>query len=130
MTNRSRPGGRGKRRAARTASLPSDGARLPLSSKTRLALLLRDGFACVWCGTGLEEGIVLNIDRVMPAPLGGTNDPSNLVTACSACLVARNRLSHREWLLWLGDRGVRTDHLGARVRSATRRSLVQMRRAR
>ncbi len=32
----------------------------------RLAIYLRDGLACVWCGQGIEDGIKFTLDHVVP----------------------------------------------------------------
>src|SRR5690606_28285985 len=63
---------------------------------TRLAIYLRDGLACVWCGHAVEDGAQLALDHVRPHSKGGTNEPTNLVTACMRCNSSR------------GDRPVRT----------------------
>jgi len=52
---------------------------------TRLAIYLRDGLACVWCGEGVESARSLTLDHITPRCRGGTNDPTNLVTACRDC---------------------------------------------
>ncbi len=48
----------------------------------RLALHLRDGLVCVYCGAAGEDGGQLTLDHLRPVSKGGTNDASNLVTAC------------------------------------------------
>lgn len=46
----------------------------------------RDGFACTYCGRSPRvHGVVLHVDHVVPLSRGGTNDPENLTSACSAC---------------------------------------------
>ena len=51
----------------------------------RLAIYLRDGAACVYCGEGLEHGATLSLDHVKPHSKGGTNHETNLVTCCKRC---------------------------------------------
>lgn len=51
----------------------------------RLAVYLRDGMACMWCGSTLEDGAQLTLDHVTPHTNGGTNEVSNLVTCCHKC---------------------------------------------
>ena len=52
----------------------------------RLAIYMRDGLACVWCGSGLEdEGVTLSLDHVVPVSKGGLNNSKNLVTSCRKC---------------------------------------------
>lgn len=58
---------------------------------TRLAIYDRDGCACVYCGRKVRSGRGTNgsraahLDHVLPVALGGSNAPSNLVTACKGC---------------------------------------------
>ena len=51
----------------------------------RLALYLRDGLACVYCGERVEDGAQLTLDHLRPYSKGGTNHEMNLVTACHRC---------------------------------------------
>src|SRR3990167_6318213 len=60
---------------------------------TRLAIYLRDGMACVWCGHSIEDGATLSLDHVTPHVKGGTNDPANLVTSCARCNSSRGTRS-------------------------------------
>jgi len=55
-----------------------------MSTRLRFRILARDGFRCRYCGktSGEKE---LHVDHVTPLSKGGTNDPANLVTACSEC---------------------------------------------
>ncbi|NNC38504.1 MAG: HNH endonuclease [Acidimicrobiales bacterium] len=48
---------------------------------TRFNLFLRDGFACVYCGSDQE----LTFDHVVPRRLGGKTTWENIVAACSSC---------------------------------------------
>jgi len=54
----------------------------------RLAIYLRDGFACVYCGTTPEESI-MTLDHIIPRIDGVDNDATNLITACLHCNSAR-----------------------------------------
>jgi len=56
---------------------------------TRLAIYLRDGLACVYCGDSLEQGAQLTLDHLKPHSKGGTNEAKNLVTCCHRCNSAR-----------------------------------------
>lgn len=56
----------------------------PLSRRARFEVLRRDGFTCRYCG-GKAPDVELTVDHVIPQALGGSNDPSNLVAACSKC---------------------------------------------
>lgn len=59
----------------------------------RLAIYLRDGMACMWCGTTIEEGGKLTLDHIQPHSKGGSNVPANLVTACVKCNCSRGNRS-------------------------------------
>jgi hypothetical protein len=62
----------------------------------RLALYLRDGFTCMYCGRDLTTARPheVTLDHLRPQVNGGCHTPSNLVTACSRCNCARQ---HRPW---------------------------------
>jgi len=55
----------------------------------RLAIYLRDGMACVYCGSSVEGGVVLTLDHVKPYSKGGDNGAGNLVCACKKCNSSR-----------------------------------------
>ena len=56
----------------------------------RLAIYLRDGLACAYCGATMEQGdTFLTLDHVVPPELGGSNAPSNLVCCCRSCFLLR-----------------------------------------
>ena len=48
---------------------------------TRFNLFLRDGFSCVYCGSGED----LTFDHVVPRRLGGKTSWDNIVAACTKC---------------------------------------------
>ena len=52
-----------------------------LPRRLRFEILKRDHFACVYCGQGMPA-VIVEVDHVLPRADGGTDDPSNLVTAC------------------------------------------------
>lgn len=53
----------------------------------RLAIYIRDGFCCSYCGKDLRRSNPNNVtlDHVKPRYAGGTNDAKNLITACKPC---------------------------------------------
>lgn len=53
--------------------------------KLRFFIMNRDGFRCRYCGRSPEDGVVLEIDHVVPISAGGTYDVCNLVTTCREC---------------------------------------------
>lgn len=95
----------------------------------RLAIYLRDGQCCAWCGASVEdEGVELTLDHLVPCELGGDNSETNLVTACRSCNCARGALTVRQWLAWLRDHDVDTEGMARRVRVLRTRSLRKYRR--
>lgn len=64
----------------------------------RLAIYLRDGLACVYCSAGVETGVVLTLDHLVPRIKGGSNKSSNLATACMGCNSSRGQLPWRSFV--------------------------------
>ena len=94
---------------------------------TRLAIYIRDGLACAYCGSTVEDAATLTLDHVCPCELGGNNDPANLVTACLSCNSTKRALTLRAWFAVLRDRGVDTTAIGAKIRRQTKRDLATYR---
>src|SRR5271167_1722005 len=90
---------------------------------TRFAIYHRDAFACVYCRATGAEGATLTLDHVTPCELGGTNETTNLVTACLSCNSAKQHKTMRDWFAALRDRGVDTSEISSRIRRLTRRAL-------
>lgn len=57
---------------------------MAVSRRLRFEILRRDRFRCHYCGFTAADA-ELRVDHVIPEALGGTDDPSNLVTACDPC---------------------------------------------
>lgn len=57
---------------------------MAISKRLRFEILRRDNHACRYCGRFAPE-VKLTIDHVVPESLGGSDEPSNLVAACSDC---------------------------------------------
>src|SRR5580704_10905440 len=55
-----------------------------MTYRQRFAILKRDHHTCRYCGRKAPD-VVLHVDHVIPRCEGGSDDESNLVTACSAC---------------------------------------------
>lgn len=69
-----------------------------LRPEKRLALYLRDGMACAYCGVSVEEeGTLLTLDHLEPYVKGGSNHASNLITACNRCNSSRGT---RDWKIF------------------------------
>ena len=57
---------------------------MAVSKRLRYEVLRRDNHACRYCGAAAPD-VKLTVDHVMPVALGGSDDASNLVTACVDC---------------------------------------------
>lgn len=57
---------------------------MALSKRLRFEILRRDNHACRYCGATAPD-VKLTVDHVIPAALGGSDEASNLVTACAPC---------------------------------------------
>ena len=68
-----------------------------IRKEKRLALYLRDGLACCYCGEGIEDGAKLTLDHLTPHSQGGKNSADNLVTACHRCNSSRGNRDWREF---------------------------------
>lgn len=66
-----------------------------ITPKKRLAIYLRDGLACCYCGQGIESGVRLTLDHLVPhsETANPDNRAENLITACVSCNSARGNRS-------------------------------------
>jgi 5-methylcytosine-specific restriction endonuclease McrA len=64
----------------------------------RLAIYIRDGLACAYCGHGVEDSAKLTLDHVVPRSQGGSNETQNLITACHRCNTERKDTPILDWL--------------------------------
>lgn len=72
------------------------GKRHNIKPRQRFAVLMRDGFRCVYCGKTSAD-VELDVDHKLPSVDGGRagvqpGDISNLVTACIECNEGKGRL--------------------------------------
>ena len=51
----------------------------------RLAVLLRDGGSCSYCGKGWGLGVAIHVDHLLPRAWQGKDVPENLAAACEDC---------------------------------------------
>lgn len=58
-----------------------------ITKEKRLAIYIRDGFECWYCGADLKNADPTNItlDHLVPRCKGGTNAEENLITSCRPC---------------------------------------------
>lgn len=72
--------------------------RKPISRRVRFEVLRRDNYTCRYCGAKAPD-VPLTVDHVIPTTLGGSDDPSNLVTACRDCNAGKSSTSPDEHLV-------------------------------
>jgi hypothetical protein len=78
------------------ANRPGRSSKEWITKTRRLAIYLRDGFSCAYCGRDLTsaEPWEVTLDHLVPQTNGGHHGESNLVTACARCNCSRK---HRPW---------------------------------
>lgn len=59
----------------------------------RKQIFERDGFKCVYCGSGND----LTLDHVVPRSKGGSHFPENLACACRSCNSSKKATPLKEW---------------------------------
>jgi 5-methylcytosine-specific restriction endonuclease McrA len=64
-----------------------------ISQHKRLAIYLRDGLACCYCGASVTDEVKLTLDHIIPHSHGGSNNETNLVTCCHTCNSIRGNRS-------------------------------------
>jgi hypothetical protein len=62
---------------------------LSISARLRFRIFTRDNFACQYCGRRAPD-VELHVDHREPRSRGGTNNPTNLVTACVDCNLGKS----------------------------------------
>lgn len=65
---------------------------MAISKRLRYEVFRRDNHACRYCGATAPDA-KLTIDHVIPVTLGGTDEPANLVTACTECNTGKSATS-------------------------------------
>jgi hypothetical protein len=95
---------------------------------SRLAIYLRDGLSCCYCGSSIEDGVQLTLDHLKPHSRGGKNKPENLVTCCAKCNSSRGNRPVAEFCRAVAeyiddDASVIERH----VRNCARRSMAEAR---
>lgn len=97
-----------------------------ITQHKRLAIYLRDGLACAWCGVSVEEGVTLSLDHVKAHSKGGSNHESNLVTCCKRCNDSRGARSPKvfaEAVAAYVNHGVTAVAILSHIRSTVKRPL-------
>lgn len=57
---------------------------MSVSKRLRFEILRRDNYTCRYCGAEAPD-VKLEVDHVAPVALGGSDEASNLTTACMDC---------------------------------------------
>lgn len=65
---------------------------MAVSKRLRYEILRRDNHQCRYCGSAAPD-VKLTVDHVVPTALGGSDEPSNLVTACADCNAGKSASS-------------------------------------
>ncbi len=109
-----------------------------MSKTPAIAFLVfeRDGYTCLYCERGLDDGVQLTVDHLTPTTwfergtaTGDPDDPGNLVCACLNCNSSKRDMDFTLYLDYL-QRGIGwpSEDIAAlrrRVRSALRRALPE-----
>lgn len=97
-----------------------------IAKPTRLAIYMRDGMACVYCGRGIESDVKLTLDHLVPHSHGGDNSPSNLVTCCNFCNSSRGNRSVEDFATGVAgyiNHGVTAEDILKHIETCTSRPL-------
>jgi len=62
-----------------------------IPKQIRFEVFKRDSFKCQYCGASAPE-VLLHIDHIKPVSKGGSNDITNLVTACIKCNLGKSNI--------------------------------------
>jgi len=85
-----------------------------LSKRLRFAVFKRDLFTCQYCGA-TPPSVVLEVDHIEPVALGGTDEETNLVTACWDCNRGKAAISLNVAPEALADRAARVAEAEAQL---------------
>jgi len=97
-----------------------------IRQEKRLAIYLRDGLSCAYCGASVEQGAQLSLDHIIPHSEGGSNKETNLVTCCSRCNSSRGARSVEAFAAAVAgyiNHGVTAEQILEQITACTARSL-------
>lgn len=92
----------------------------------RLAIYMRDGLACCYCGACVEDNTSLSLDHLVPHSKGGSNHESNLVTCCERCNKSRGTRPVAAFIKAVAayvNHGVKAEDIAKHIRNCSARSL-------
>ena len=95
----------------------------------RLAILIRDGFVCAYCGVTVEDGASLTLDHLTPQCYctKANNHESNLITCCSNCNSKRANMSVVQFVRQLHNDEIIVCQNVARINKLRKESLSSYR---
>ena len=64
--------------------------RQAMTPALRYSILKRDNFHCCCCGRGVEDGVKLHVDHILPVSKGGKTEEKNLQTLCKDCNLGKS----------------------------------------
>jgi 5-methylcytosine-specific restriction endonuclease McrA len=97
---------------------------------SRLAIYLRDGLSCVYCGDSVENGAQLTLDHVRPHSKGGSNETTNLVTCCHRCNCSRGNRSVAKFAIAVAsylNHNVKSEAIVKHVQTCVKRNIKEFR---
>ena len=103
-----------------------------IRKEKRLAIYMRDGFSCAYCGDSVEDGIILTLDHIKPISKEGSNKETNLVTACRSCNSKRQDRPIKQWCKIVAEyinNGDKHEEILRHVRNCSRR-VISVKKAR
>jgi 5-methylcytosine-specific restriction endonuclease McrA len=68
-----------------------------IRKEKRLAIYMRDGMRCVYCGKSYEKTL-LTLDHIKPVDSGGSNNKYNLITCCVSCNSKKQNIQMLDFL--------------------------------
>lgn len=92
---------------------------------TRLAVWLRDGLCCVYCCQDWSAS-GLTLDHIVARSEGGTNAPTNLVSACPRCNALKRSAGSLSAMA--SALGISASHLQARLQQQAKPISLHLRR--
>lgn len=97
----------------------------------RLAILIRDGFVCAYCGVTVENGASLTLDHLTPQCYcsKANNHESNLITCCSTCNSKRANMSVVQFVRQLWNDETITWQIVARINTLRKEDLFSHRQS-
>lgn len=95
-----------------------------IRQEKRLAIYLRDGLACCYCGKGIENNIQLSLDHLKPRIKNGSHHESNLITCCIKCNSSRQDKKLNAFLKIIAiSKNVSIEDIQKKIRNQTARKL-------